>query len=114
MLTRRCSRPAERRASRARTPHRSASASTAGGPPMAKRSEVGQLAQTSYWLAQTLAHVIQLHAGLAAIEPAWRARSERINAARLSDAENRLALAIEGFGDVIRNGDCARVDRIVS
>ena len=81
---------------------------------MSKPTEVGQLAQTSYWLAQTLAHVVQLHAGLAAMDPVSRSLGENANSARLADAENRLALAIEGFGEVIRGGDSARAERIVA
>jgi hypothetical protein len=81
---------------------------------MPKGLEVGQLRQTSYWLAQTLSRVIQLHAGLAAIEPASRAEAARLNFGRLSDAEDRLALAIEGFGEVVLWGKSARAARIVS
>jgi hypothetical protein len=81
---------------------------------MPKRTEGGQLAQTSYWLAQTLAHVVQLHVGLAAIEPPFRAQAEKANAARIADAEDRLALAIEGFGEVLRHGDSARAEQIIA
>ena len=82
--------------------------------PMPKSADVGQLVQTSYWLAQTLSHVVQFHAGLAALDPASRAQSENTNFARLADAENRLALAIEAFGEATRNGDGQRVERIIA
>jgi hypothetical protein len=81
---------------------------------MSKQGEPGTLAKTSFWLAQTFGHVVQLHAGLVAIEPASRARSERINLARIFDAEDRFALALEGFGEVIRNGDGARVEKLIA
>jgi hypothetical protein len=65
-------------------------------------------------LAQSAAHAVHLYAGLAAIEPASRDEALRRNSSRLTDAENRLALALEGFGEVIRNGDHVRAEKIVA
>ena len=81
---------------------------------MERQQGVGLLAQTSFWLAQSVAHVVQLHAGLAAVEPAFREESLRRSSRLLIDSENRLALALEGFGEVIRNGDHARAENIVA
>ena len=81
---------------------------------MSRRADVGALAKTSYWLAQTFSHVMRMQAQLAAIEPEWREKAEARNASRLADAEDRLALALEAFGDVIRGGDDARAERIVA
>jgi hypothetical protein len=82
---------------------------------MPKSAEVSLLAKVSHWLSDAVSHVVAMQAGLAAIEdPVLREESWHRSFRRILDAERRLALALEAYGEVVRGGNIGRAELVVA
>lgn len=71
------------------------------------------LSKCSRWLAEAVTYSVRLECEMAAIPLAERDKAADAGVDRLMDAENRLALALEAFGEVVTQGDLARATACV-
>ena len=84
---------------------------------MSRRQEVAVtvslLGKASQWLAHTLTHVVRMEAQLAAVEPGRRDKVEDEGYGRFKDAERRLMLALEAYGELVGGGDVVRAEAVI-
>ncbi len=78
-----------------------------------QQEDVGPLVKASYWLAAELRHVMRFEAELAVLEWVAHRTTRRECSKHLVDADRRLALALEAYGEALRGGAGERVEAIV-
>lgn len=78
-----------------------------------RRYEATLLARSSYWLSEALIYGVRLQAELAVIDASRRNEVRSRNIDKVIDAELRLALALEAYGEILKGGDLRSAEECV-
>ena len=76
--------------------------------------EVGPLIKATYWLSRALTQSMLMQADLSTVDGARREQVRSRYYPRFNDAERRLALALEAYGELVRGGDQGRIDAVIA
>jgi hypothetical protein len=75
---------------------------------MSKRFSISLVARASRWVAEAASELVRLQVGIAVTQAQSLEDLRSKNLRVVLDAERRLALAVESYGELVKEGDVAR------